>query len=148
MAFRQTLLDIRNDEINLLMGAHDAELLQMLDQVSLDAMRLELYEQAGRLFSSVCAECRIDIGDFAQRHKTFLELKKVHDGAGAARLYRSYPVVTDLLDRMRAVFTGMVVALDITDTAFVFRVSGNLALTQGGTGDAEDYLTHDGPHSE
>lgn len=141
--FKQTLLNIRNDEIHCLMEAHDTELRQCLEQVNLDAMRMDLYQQAGRLDAQVFTACEIDLTDFSRRHRAFLNLKKVHDSADAYRFYSSYHLVVRLMERLRAEFTGMVVAFDVTDTAFVFQVYGNLALTQGGTGDVEGCSTHD-----
>lgn len=134
--FRDSLINIRNDEINLLIEAHDAELRALLGQVNLETLRMELYAQAGRLFSTVEAVQRISVDRFLRRHISLLQVKKAEHMP--YEFYRRYPNITLLLERLRAEFTGMVVTFEMDNDAFVFRVSGVLALPLGETGGAED----------
>lgn len=146
MSFRQSLLNIRNDEINLLMDAHDAELRGIIDQVSVEGLRMELYRQAAQLKSHVEATFRISVRDFFNRNSTLLKLKNVWADAEATHeFYTRYPLVIMMLERLRAEFTSMLVVFGVTFTGeFVVRVSGTLALPRDETPARDDCSQHDG----
>lgn len=127
MTFKDTLVAIRNDEIEILMQNHANGLRTLLGQVSVDALRGELYSQAGRLFQTVEAVFRIPVTDFFNQHSTYLTIKKAHPES----LYRNHPEVVMLLERLRGEFTGMNVYFDILGSEFVFRVTATLVPQSG-----------------
>lgn len=140
LEFRQSLIGIRNDEINLRIHEHDTDLRAQLSQVCMGSMRADLYSQAGCLFPSVETIARIPMREFFHRHRVLLRVKKV---VSPADFYARYPEITLLLERLRAEFTGMIVTFGVdNDESFVFKVSGVLESPSGETGHSADYSTH------
>lgn len=126
ITFRQTLLDIRASEMNTLLQEHHREIRAMMQQVDVEAIRAELYTQAGRLMNRVEAVVRIPAADFLRRHRTYLELKRATENLLA--FYATYPAVCTVMEKLQAVFTGMILSFNMSPSnEFVFSVSAVLA---------------------
>lgn len=124
--FRQTLLNIRTDEMRTLLQEHDREIRAMMQQVDVESIRTELYTQASRLMNRVEAVVRIPAADFLRRHQIILEIKQATNNPLA--FYMIYPIVSTTMEKLRAEFTNMILSFTISPAnEFVFSVSAVLA---------------------